>query len=705
MTDTGSFNDRRRANLARTLNPRSLMFMGGERFVAPSVRAVRRAGYDGDVFVVNRNRDEIEGAPCTPSIADLPIVPDASFICVPADATIEAVRELNELGAAGAVCFASGFAEAGETGRARDQLLRDAAGDMAIVGPNCFGIINYVTNGSLWPVPYIPSETAKGAAIIAQSGNVCINLSMNQRSVPFSYIVSVGNQTMLSFADYIDFLVDDEHVTAIGLFLEGLRDIPRFAAACIRAWEKRVPIVAFRVGVSELGAKLAATHTSSLAGQNELYDTLFDRLGIMQAASVPQFQELLKIASLGGRPKGRRLAVFSSSGGDNGMSADYTSGVGLDIAPLGQTQIDTLRPMFPDFQHIGNPLDFTSQYWGVEDGLYEICKTVLSEGYDQGLMVIDHPLVELGEGHIRDMRAMVSAMGRACKACGVPGAVSSVNPESIPDIMRTQIVELGMTPLQGLHDAGPVLGMWTQHCLRDPASSPVAPLAATTFDETTTLDEAESKRRLSEAGIPIPRGLTGTIEDLAASAAVLRRPLALKGLHEKLPHKTEAGAVVLNLDADANVRAAAEDMIRSVSSFDGSLTLDRFLLEEMGPSPVAELMVGVQRDPQFGFVLVLAAGGIMVELMRDAARLLLPFDADDVRAALRSLKAYPLLDGYRGRPKGDVEALVDAVLGIGRFVEANADTLVGLDVNPLFVYPEGEGVLAVDALIVETAAN
>jgi len=701
------FNERRRANLARTLKPNTLMFMGGERFVGPSVRAVRQAGFAGEVYVVNKNRDEIEGAPCAASISALPVVPDASFICIPADATIDAVRELEGLGSAGAVCFASGFSEAGDKGRERERKLLEAADDMAIVGPNCFGIVNYVNQGSLWPVVYRSDAGPKGAAVVAQSGNVCINLTMNQRSLPFSYVISVGNQAMLTFADYVDYLVDDENVTAIGLFLEGLRDIPRFAAACIRAWKKQVPIVAFRVGVSELGARLAATHTSSLAGQNELYDALFERLGIMQAASVPQFQELLKIASLGGRPKGRRLAVFSSSGGDNGMSADYTSGVGLDIAPLAQHQIDALRPMFPDFQHIGNPLDFTSQYWGVEDGLYEICKTVLSEGYDPGLMVIDHALPEMGAPYISQLRAMVDAMGRACRDCGVPGAVSSVNPESMPDIMRSRVIEHGLVPLQGLHDAGPVLGKWTSHCLRDPATPPTVPLAAAPFDKATirTVDEAESKRRLSEAGVPVPRGLAGTLEDVAASAAVLKRPLALKGLHEKVPHKTEAGAVALNLDVDANVRSAAEGMIRAVSAFEPSVVLDRFLLEEMGSAPVAELMVGVQRDPQFGFVLVLAAGGVMVELMRDAARLLLPVEADDVREALQSLKAYPLLDGFRGRPKGDVDALVDAVMNISRFVEDHQETVVGLDVNPLFVYPNGEGVLAVDALIMELSAE
>ena len=708
MSDDTDRKARRRANLARVLKAESLLFMGSSRFIAPAIETCRSAGYTGKIMAVSRSKAEISGVPCLPSIEELDRVPDAALLGVPAEDTIDIVRRLSEMGAAGAVCFASGFGEFGDVGKAREAALVEAAGDMAIIGPNCFGVINYATHASLWPVGYQPDAGPKGAAVIAQSGNVCINMSMNQRDVPFSYIISAGNQAMLSFADYVDCLVDDPNVTAIGLFLEGIPDIPAFSDACIRAQEKGLPVIAFRVGVSDLGAKLAATHTSSLAGQNELYDALFKRLGVMQTASVPQFLELLKIASLGRRPKGGRLAVFSSSGGDNGMAADFTSGGCLELPPLSGKQVAALKPCFPDFAHIGNPFDFSSQYWGDEEGLYPMMVDVLSEGFDQGMLVVDHPRLELGEGQIRAMAAMVSAMGRACRETGVSGVVCSVNPESMPDIMRRQVIELGMTPLQGLHDGGPVLGMWTAHCLKDAGAqeSPLPPFAAKPYDGASfaILDEHESKRRLAEAGVKAPKSRTGTIDAVVAAVkdGTLRAPYALKALHEELLHKTDAGAVALELWDEGDLRAAAADIIDAVAAYDPLVEVEAFLLEEMAPEPVTELMLGVQRDPQFGFVMVLAAGGVTVELMQDAAQMLLPVTRAEVETALRSLKAFPLLDGFRGRPKADVEAVVDAVMAVAGYVENNLDTLVSMDVNPLMVYPEGSGVLAVDALVMET---
>jgi len=495
------------------------------------------------------------------------------------------------------------------------------------------------------------------------------------------------------------------------VFMEGIRDIVKFSASCLRALEHGVPVIVFRVGVTELGAKLAATHTSSLIGQNELYDALFKRLGILVADSVPQFLELLKIASLGSRARGNRLAVFSSSGGDNGMAADFTSGVGLSLPTLNDQQRDAIRPRFPDFAHISNPLDFTSQYWGDEDGLYPILREVLADGYDRGLMVIDHPVLELGQEQIDAIAAMVRAMGRACRDTGVPGVVASVNPESMPAIMRRQVIDEGMVPLQGLHDAGPVLGMWTAYCARigDVAGKntplPVDPLPPDTPRR--TINEYDSKARLAAYGLPVPRAVCATPEELESAAATFDGPLVLKVLHDDLPHKTEAGGVVLGLEGPAAVCAAAGRIIQDVGVHRPDLVVERFLLEEMAGkvagAPLLELLLGVKRDVQFGLVMVIAAGGIMVELMQDSEQLLLPVSASDIEDALKSLKVFPLLDGFRGRPGADLKAVTDAIAAIAAYAVEHRDSLMELDVNPLLVFPETEGVLAVDALIVEAA--
>ena len=692
---------RRSANLRRLLYPESLVFLGGER-VAAAIEACRKAGYAGRVHVVHPKRGEIAGIACAPSIAALPEAPDAAYLGIAAEQTIASLGELAAIGAGGAVCYASGFAELGtDLGRERHARLVAAAGDLAVVGPNCFGVVNYVNHGSLWSVPYPASDGVRGAAVIGQSGNLCINLTMNQRQVPFSWIVSAGNQAVLGFEDYIEALAAAPEVTAIGLFLEGIRDVPAFSAACLKAFDRGIPVAALRVGVSELGAQLAASHTSSLAGQNELYDALFERLGIMQTASVPQFLELLKTASLAPLPRGRRVAVFSSSGGDNGMAADYLSGAGLELPQPNERQRREIKALLPDYGQVANPLDFTAGYWGQEQLLTPMFTQMLSEGYDQGVIVIDHPRPELGPEVAKPMAAMVRSLAAASRATGVPGAVCCVNPESMPEFMRRQAIAEGLLPLQGLHDAGVVLGHWASHAERRRSGArpglpaAVAPLAG----PGRILDEVESKARLAAHGLSVPQGAVVARDGLEAAARGLAGRLALKAVSAALPHKTEAGGVMLNL-GPGGLRAAAEEMAARVKAKAG-VAVERYLVEPMVEAPVAELLVGVKRDPLFGLVLVIASGGVLVELLRDAERLLLPASAAEIERALKRLKAYRLMQGFRGRPAGDVAAAVAAVEAVAAYALAARERILEIDVNPLMVLPAGQGAVAVDALIVE----
>jgi acetate---CoA ligase (ADP-forming) len=687
----------RHANLRRLLYPESLVFLGGER-VGGAVEACRKAGYTGRIHVVHPKRNEIAGIKCSPSIAALPEAPDAAYLAIAAEQTIQTVGELAAVGAGGAVCYASGFSELGtDVGRERHRRLVAAASDLAIVGPNCFGVVNYVNHGSLWSVPY-PASGPRGAAVIGQSGNLCINLSMNQRQVPFSWIISAGNQAVLGFEDYLDFLVEAPEVTAVGLFMEGIRDVTAFSAACRKAYERGIPIAAFRVGVSELGAKLAASHTSSLAGQNELYDTLFERLGVMQTASVPQFLELLKTASLAPLPKGRRVAVFSSSGGDNGMAADYLSGAGLELPQPNETQRREVKALLPDYGQVSNPLDFTAGYWGQEQLLTPMFTSMLREGYDQGMIVIDHPRPELGHGG-EALYAMARSVANASRATGVPGIVCCVNPESMPEPMRQLVIDEGLLPLQGLHDAGAVLARWARHAERRRAgAAPVLPLAVAPIDIAgRTLDEVESKARLAKYGLPVPQSRVVALAEVAAAAKALVGPLALKAVSSALPHKTEAGGVALNIRPEEAQRAA-EAMAQRVRAKAG-VTVDRFLLEPMAKDVLAELLIGVKRDALFGLVLVIASGGVLVELVRDAERLLLPATGADIERAIQRLKVYQLMQGFRGRPAGDLAAAVRAVEAVAAYAVAQRDRVLEIDVNPLMIQPQGA--VAVDALIVE----
>lgn len=692
-----------RRNLQRLLAPRHMAFIGGAQ-VEYTLNTLRQQAFAGEVQVVHPRRAEIAGYPCVPSIADLTTPPDAVFLAVNADATIRALDELREMGAGGVVCYASGFSEIGEAGMDRHRAFIRAAGDMAVVGPNCYGLVNYVNHGSIWPALYPPLAGGRGAAVVSQSGNVTGHIVSNGRSVPYSYLISAGNQAVLGFEDYIDHLADDPAVTCLGLFMEGIRDVPAFAAACLRARDCGKPVIVCRSGRSELGAAMAASHTSSLAGRNDYYEALFDRLGVIRTDTVPEFLEMMKIASLSPRLAGGRITVFSSSGGDNGLAADYCSFAGLELPAPSAAQVATIRPMLPDFGHVSNPLDFTAGYWGSERLLTPMFTTMLSGDCDAGLLVIDYPPLGSPYKDTSAHEAMDRALAAAGRAVGKPVFHASVNTEGVNAEASARMIAQGIVPLQGLHDAAGVIAKWAGWCTAPAAGDDAVPHAVPPLHgPTRTVNEAEAKARLAACGLPVPEGRALALGEIAALPETFAAPMVLKVLHEDLPHKTEVGGVALNIAGRAEALAAAGRMLASVARHVPAIRVERFWLEPMQPPPLAELIVGVKRDPLFGMVLVIGAGGIWVELLKDAVPLLLPAGRGEVEAALRRLKSFALLDGFRGRPAAALDPVVDSIMAIARYAGENLETLVELDVNPLMV--NENGVVAVDALIVEARGD
>lgn len=693
-----------RRNFQRLLAPRHMAFIGGTQ-VEYTLNTLRQQDFAGTVEVIHPKRAEIAGYKCVPSISDLSASPDAVFLAVNADASIAALHELREMDAGGVVCYASGFSEIGEAGAQRNIDFIKAAGDMAVVGPNCYGLVNYVNHGSIWPAVYPPLKGGRGAAVISQSGNVTGHIVSNDRSVPFSYLISAGNQAVLGFEDYIDYLVDDPNVTCLGLFMEGIRDVPSFARACLRARAKGIPVIVCRSGQSDLGAAMAASHTSSLAGRNDYYEALFDRLGVIRANTVPQFLEMLKIASLAEPIHGSRITVFSSSGGDNGLAADYCSFAGLQLLQPSAEQVGAIKPLLPSYGHVSNPLDFTAGYWGSEKLLTPMFTTMLSGDCDMGMLVIDYPPTGSVRNDTSAHEAMDRALAAAGKASGKPVFHASVNTGGITNEASAQLIAQGIVPLQGLHDAAAVIAKWANYSTlcSEGQEAEVPHAVRPLVGPLRTVNEAESKARLSAFGLPVPEGHVLTLDQLSDLPETFDQSMVLKVLDDDLPHKTEVGGVALNLRDRASALAAAHRMIENVRKHAPSVKLERFLLEPMQKAPLAELIIGVKRDPLFGMVLVIGAGGIFVELLKDATPLLLPVSRRDVETALRGLKSFALLDGFRGRPAADLEPVIDAIMAIARFASDHLDTLAELDVNPLMV--SESGAVAVDALIVEATAS
>ncbi|MCY1405057.1 Protein lysine acetyltransferase Pat [compost metagenome] len=689
-----------RDNLKRMLAPRHLAFIGG-RSMARAHKRCAEGGYQGQMWLVNPQHDSLEGVPCVRSVADLPEGPDAVFIATNRDLTLTCVAELAAKGAGGVICYASGFAETGAEGQAlQDQLLK-AAGDMALLGPNCYGLLDYLHSSALWPVAHGGKAVEKGVAVLTQSGNFAYNLSMSDRSLPVAYMASVGNQAQLGVAELMDVLLDEPRVTAIGLHLEGLKNVPGFARAAHKALEKGIPIIALKTGVSQIGAELALSHTSSLAGSDALYDSLFDRLGVIRVSGPVSFVETLKAAACGNLPGGDSLIALACSGGDAGFIADYAERNGLSLPKLDDGQVGELAQVLPSYANLVNPLDFTTAIWGDRDALARMLDSALRTPADAAMLVLDYPTEATGERKECDL--LLELYCAALKRHGKTGFVTSAFPELLPASARELLHAQGVAALQGVEDG---LAAWgriaayrqrreTLLALGESALAPICPQALQGQGQ--VLDEWQSKQALRAFGLPTPQALLSTPAEAAAAADQLGYPLVLKAVSAQLPHKTEAGAVALNLVDAAAVKNAVQTMQQRIADYAPGVAFDHVLLERMATPPLAELIVGIKRETHFGLALVIGTGGIMVELLKDSRSLLLPTTDGAIREALLGLRSAPLLQGFRGREPANLDALVAAIRAVADYACENAAQLLELDVNPLLV--GAQGTVAVDALI------
>ena len=679
-----------RSPLARLLAPRAIAVIGGREAEEAALQC-DRIGYAGEIWPVNPRRARIAGRACFVSVGRLPGAPDAAFVAVPREAAIAVVGELAARGANGAVVYASGFSEVGDEGAALERDLVAASGEMALVGPNCYGALNYLDGAALWPDQHGGTRVERGVAIVLQSGNIAVNVTMQARGLPLAYVVAVGNRAKGDIADYIEAFLDDDRVTAIGLHVEGLRNVEAFDRALRRARELRKPVVAIKTGRSDIGAALTLSHTASLAGSDALYDALFARLGVARAPNLPVFLETLKLFHACGPLKGRRISSMSCSGGEASLMADLAHAHGLETPDPGASARRALAAVLGPKVAIGNPLDYHTYIWGDFEPSRAVFSAMLAAGYDMNALVLDFPRADRCDPS--SWETTLAAFEAACAATGAPAAVIASLPETMPEANAQRLTAAGVAAFNGMSEALVALSCAAQvgEIWSGPASAPLwAPSQTAAVGSAHTLDEAQAKTALACFGLVVPEFRVATLADAARAAADLGFPVVLKALSSTLAHKSEAGGVALNLRTANAVDAAAASM--------AGLS-DCVLVEPMKAGAIAELIVGVTREAPFGLALTLGAGGVLAELIDDHATLLLPVSRATIKAALGSLKIARVIDGFRGAARGDWTAVVEAVQAIVRYAEANRDTLIELDVNPLLVFPEGSGAVAVDAFI------
>ena len=681
--------------LSRLLAPRSIALIGGE-WTDHVARACRAIGYDGALWRVHPGRASTAAQTYYPSVEALPQAPDAAFVAVPAQAVPAVAGALAARGAGGFVCFAAGFAELGTAqGRRLTQDLLAASGELPFFGPNCYGLINFFDAVALWPDQVVGERVQRGVALLCQSGTIALNLLFNDRSLPLGLVLTVGNQARLALEDLIEALCADPRVTAFGLYVEGIRDPVRFARAIERARAAGKPVALVKAGRSEAAARTAYTHTGALVGADAPFDAFCRQAGIARCESLATLCETLKLLHAGGPLPGRRVLCLGASGGDMAMTADAARHLALEFPPLPADSRAALADILSDAVALENPLDFQTGIWFDRPKLRAMFSAVLRAGYDAVGFMLDSPPEPPADAS--SYRAAVEELIAAAAGATTRAAVISSLPESLSRALRAQCLAAGVVPLQGQREALEALELaaavgeaWAQGQPPE-LTLPARPAGPVGFAASArTLSEPEGKRALAAFGVPIPRGHVVAPHEAVDAAAEIGFPVAMKAVSTAIAHKSELGAVALDLRTEEQTAAAAHRL--------GALA-ERVLVEEMVRDGVAELLVGVSVDAQFGQVLVLGAGGVLTELLRDSVTLLPPFTPALLERALARLRIAPLLRGFRGKPAADVPALIAAALACAQYAQTERARLLELDINPLIVRPAGHGAVAADVLI------
>ncbi|PIB42397.1 6-carboxyhexanoate--CoA ligase [Pseudomonas sp. 2822-15] len=689
-------------NISRLMNPRSVAVIGAsgdaQKTSGRPIAFLRKHGFEGRLYPVNPRYTEIDGLTCYPSIAALPEVPDAAIILLGPERANQVVAELAAMGTPAAIVLAGGYGEAGEEGIARQQALQKARGNMRILGPNTIGLINLTQGITLSASGALDQDALRAGniAVISQSGGILGSLLSRGAAagIGFSKLVATSNEVDLDVADFVDYLVDDDATEVIALYLEELRDTEKFSRAALKARAAGKPIVVFKVGRSEAGARSAASHTGALAGADALYDVYFKQLGIVRAQTFADLLDLPFALASRRTMAGNRVAILTSTGGAGTLIADALGANGFDTPPPGEATAARLRDLDLGDQAVldRNPIDLTLA--GLQPQIMQEAMRILLESADY-----DAVISVVGSSGVARPTLMADAIRDSQRDSSKPvlAYVSPYAPQALLRINSNQGV--AFTAPEACASA--LLALKAKACIVQDtprAQSSHQYMSAEDVEQLPggTLDEQQSKALFTRFGVPVTREqAVGDAGEAIEAAQALGPNVVLKVLSERIPHKTEVGGVALGL-SEHSIGQALDDMRRVVTQKAG-FAPERFLVQEMVGGG-HELILGFHRDPQLGPALLLGMGGVSAELLRDTSMRLLPISRNDADAMLRELKTFALLDGYRGAPKADINALVDCILAFADMATTLGTKLQEAEINPLRVLAEGQGVRAVDGL-------
>lgn len=696
-------------DLTKLLKPKSVAVIG----------ASEKEGFGGDVcrniltymedrshvYFIHPKRDQVFGVPCYKSVTEVPESVDLMVICTSQKTVIPLLKEGAAKGCGGAVIFASGYGEVGtDEGRANEKDLMETARELgiAVMGPNCAGFVNYVDNVQAFAFISDKRDRKGSVGVVSQSGQLCLSL-MDCPGMRFSYSISAGNGKIVQMEDYMDFLVEDENTKVVSVYIEGVKNADKFAAVLKKAADKRKPVVILKAGRSAKGGAIAASHTGSLSGSDASFDAVLKKFGAIRVDDLEELMAMsLMLSTLKQMPKQATFASMNLSGGETGICADVGSLNGIEYPDFTKETLASLKEQLPSYASPNNPLDMTASL-SYDADLYAGALRTVMDDPNIGMVLIGYTLLlEIADPAIHYMyqgiEKVVKEKGENCKPIAmIPFAENTRNAE-----YQEKLFNIGVPVLPPTVYAFKILRHLADFISYTPENKSLSlAVGKKKSDETYALSEHDSKKELGAYGVPVPKEVIVTsAEEAAEFAKNTKEALVMKVESADILHKSDVGGVKLNIHGPEEAVRAYNEIMESVSSKRPDAKINGILTVPMLKSGV-EMIIGVNNDPQFGPMVMVGMGGVFVELFKDVALYPAPISKAEALDMLRSLKSFKLLNGYRGGAKCDIDALCDTIVSIADFASANRDTLKELDINPLFVYPEGEGVGVADALVVK----
>lgn len=667
---------------------------------------LKRLSFSGGVYAVNPGRSEIWGTPCFPDLASLPEPPDHLAIFVPAETTMAVLEAGARLGARGATLYAAGFGEGGDAeGRARAARLRALLQDtgMAAAGPNCMGLgcgrssLVTLADETLQPL------SAGPVAVLTQSGMLATTFAraLADRGIGVSHLISCGNQVGLTLADYVEHLAGDDGVKVITGYIEMIPQADRFFAACAKARAGGKSVVVVKIGGSESARAAALAHTGSMVGSHDAFDAVAQAAGVVRATSLEEAIEAAELLSRARQPAGPRVALMTNSGALKTLMTEAAERHGVQLAQLSPATEAAVRKALGPGAEPGNPLDTKAT---LPTEAYMACIDALGRSGDADLVVTLEELPREA-GIARKVKNLEALERWAAQHGDGRATLAMLSPLALADTaymreLREILPHLPM--LRGLDTTFRMLARVTRSSrfLPRPLSyeDKASGAGATAADGSRALSEPESKRLLASVGLRLPREeVVATPAKAAAAARRIGFPVVMKAVSGAIAHKSDAGLVLLDIDGEPAAAAAAAELQSRIAAI--GAPLEGILVAEQVKGGV-EMVLGVHRDPEVGTVLMVGLGGVWLEIMRDVTFTGIDITREDALAAIRRTKAWRLLDGYRGAPRCDATALADAMVALGGLAARLGDRLESIDINPVAVLNEGQGAVALDALVV-----